>query len=91
MNPLFMPSSLSRFRATRAGLLALFCAGVLLQSASAATVTWNGTTNGLWGTAGNWNPGSAPTTADDVIILGPSNVAGALTINVSASANANTI
>ena len=29
MSPLFMPPSLSRFRATRAGLLALFCAGVL--------------------------------------------------------------
>jgi hypothetical protein len=29
MNPLFMPPSLSRFRARRAGGLALFCAGVL--------------------------------------------------------------
>ena len=29
MNPLFIPTSLSRFRATRAGLLALVCAGVL--------------------------------------------------------------
>ena len=29
MSPLFKPPSLSRFRATRAGLLALFCAGVL--------------------------------------------------------------
>ena len=86
-----MPPSLSRFRARRAGVLALFCAGVLLQVASAATVTWNGTTNGLWGTAGNWDTGSAPTTADAVIILGPSNVAGALTINVSTSANASTI
>ena len=29
MNPLFIPTSLSRFRARRAGVLALFCAGVL--------------------------------------------------------------
>ena len=91
MNEFLHTPSLSRFRATRAGLLALFCAGVFLQAASAATVTWNGTTNGLWGTAGNWDTGSAPTTADAVIILGPSNVAGALTINVSTSANASTI
>ena len=60
MNPLFIPTSLSRFRATRAGLLGLFCAGVLLQSASAQTYYWdnNNATAGFGTAGGTW---AAPT------------------------------
>jgi hypothetical protein len=41
LNEFLHASSLSRFRATRAGLLALFCAGVLLQGASTARAQSN--------------------------------------------------
>ena len=61
MNEFLHTPSLSRFRATRAGLLALFCAGVLLQSASAVTYYWdtNNSTAGFGTAGGTW---AAPTT-----------------------------
>jgi autotransporter-associated beta strand protein len=68
-------------------------AGLMLLASpvSASSLTWNGLTNGLWGTSTNWNPNATPGLSDDLTILGPSNVAGALTINVAAAAAANTI
>ena len=61
LNEFLHTPSLSRFRATRAGLLALFCAGVLLQSASAVTYYWdtNNSTAGFGTAGGTW---AAPTT-----------------------------
>lgn len=69
--------------------LVMTAASALLpsQEANAATLTWNGATNASWATGFP----STPTSADDLTILGPLNVAGALNINVAASAAANTI
>ena len=82
-------------RSTRplTGGLAASAAGLALiaSPAFAASLTWGGATSGLWGTSTNWSPNATPTTSDDLTILGPSNVAGVLTINVAAAAAANTI
>lgn len=57
--------------------------------AHSAAYFWDGATNGLWNTNTNWSADILPTSADDLTILGPLNVAGALTIefNVNNSAN----
>ncbi len=55
------------------------------------TLTWTGTTNTNFGTATNWDLGSAPTSADDVVIADVANdpifganfTLGSLTINSS--------
>jgi len=75
------------------GLAASFAglALILSQSAQAATENWTGATNGIWGTNTNWSGSTTPTSADDLTILGPANVAGTLNINVAAAAAANTI
>lgn len=57
----------------------------------AVSINWSGATNGTWGTTTNWSTSAVPTSADDLTILGPGNVAGALTINVAAAADANSI
>lgn len=49
-------------------------------AAQAATITWNGATNGVWDLNTNWSTNAVPTSGDDVIVLGPSNVAGALNL-----------
>lgn len=54
-------------------------------------MNWTGATGGIWGTDANWSTSLAPTSADDATILGPNNVAGALTININAAAVANSI
>src|SRR5947208_2289447 len=61
------------------------------QSAQAATENWTGATNGIWATNTNWSGSTTPDSTSDLTILGPSNVAGALTININAAAAANTI
>jgi autotransporter-associated beta strand protein len=64
---------------------------LLSHSASATSISWNGTTGGLWSLDTNWSPVFVPSSLDDLTILGPGNVAGALTINVDADAAANSI
>jgi len=61
------------------------------QSAEAGAINWTGITTGTWGDGTNWSASAAPTSGDDLTILGPGNVAGALTINVAAAAAANSI
>ena len=51
----------------------------------AAPLTWTGVTAGSWHTTTNWSTSTVPTSTDDLTILGPSNAAGALTINLAAS------
>ena len=60
MNPLFVSIFSSRIRAKRAGVLALFCAGVLLASLDlrAANVTWSSAGNVTAGGNGNWTGGN---------------------------------
>ncbi|MBN8460793.1 MAG: autotransporter-associated beta strand repeat-containing protein [Verrucomicrobia bacterium] len=65
--------------------------GIPSQSASADSIAWNGTTGSNWNDTASWNPTQIPTSADDLTILGPVNIAGALTINVNTAAAANTI
>jgi len=75
------------------GASALLAAFLLigLSSTQAATESWSGATNGLWGTNTNWSASATPDSTYDLTILGPSNVAGALTINIAAAASANSI
>jgi len=50
-------------------LLLMSCIFVFAAGqAWAATITWNGSVDTDWNTAGNWAPAQVPTTADDVII-----------------------
>ncbi len=74
------------FLAASAAITVAFTA----PAAFAAPVTWTGATAGTWNTAGNWSPSGVPTIADDLTILGPSNVAGLLNI-VFATNSANSI
>jgi len=76
--------------------LAASFAGLALissQSAQAAASTWSGATLGDWNTGSNWTANSVPTSSDDLTVLGPGNIAGALTINIASATdiNANTI
>ncbi|MEI7911146.1 MAG: hypothetical protein WCK77_16045, partial [Verrucomicrobiota bacterium] len=68
-----------------------FAAAIMCSAASAAAITWTGATPGTWGTNPNWDTSMVPTLADDLTILGPGNVAGALSINIAAAAAANSI
>lgn len=63
----------------------------LTTSASAATLTWTGATGGTWSDANNWSTTTAPTSIDDLVILGPANLAGSLSIDFSASASVNSL
>ena len=69
-------------------LLGLIAAGSI-PSAQAAALTWTNTDNATWDTG--WTGGTIPGLSDDLTILGPTNVAGALNIDVAAAAYANTI
>lgn len=60
-------------------------------AAQAASINWTGTTNSLWDTGSNWSGSLVPTSLDDLTILGPLNVAGALNVNIAAAATANSI
>lgn len=55
-----------------------------LSSASADALNWTGANNGSWNTGTNWSGSSVPLITDDLTILGPLNVAGALTIDFDA-------
>ena len=48
--------------------LFLFAALCLPQVVSAANLYWTGAINSDWNTAGNWNTGTIPTSADDLYI-----------------------
>ena len=61
------------------------------QSAHATPYFWNGATTGTWNTAGNWSGIVIPGINDDLTILGPSNVAGALTIDFDADNSARSL
>jgi autotransporter-associated beta strand protein len=87
IKPSYTPLS-QRRRVLAATLLAAMLAST---SAIADTLTWTGVTTEVWGTGTNWSTSTAPTSADDLTILGPSNAAGALTININAAAAANSI
>ncbi|MEO5714439.1 MAG: autotransporter-associated beta strand repeat-containing protein, partial [Luteolibacter sp.] len=59
------------------------------QSAQGAAYDWIGATNATWDSG--WTGSNVPTSSDDLSILGPLNAAGALNINVAASAFANSL
>jgi hypothetical protein len=73
----------------------------LLPAASALTLAaplafatpyfWNGATNGAWNTGSNWSGSTVPLITDDLTILGPLNVAGALTIDFDADNSAKSL
>lgn len=77
------PSSTSRLRL--AALLAALAATPLVTSAQ-TTFNWTGATDGVWGTAANWNPSvDAPpgTTATDVARFNASVANSTVTLGVS--------
>ena len=55
----------------------LLCAGVvaslLINQATAATITWDGDTDGSWINGTNWATNVAPVAGDDLVFLGPGN------------------
>jgi autotransporter-associated beta strand protein len=61
------------------------------QSGHAAPYSWTGATNGAWNTGSNWSGSSVPLITDDLTILGPLNVAGALTMEFDADNSANSL
>jgi len=63
----------------------------LTTAASAATLTWTGATGGTWSAPANWSTSTAPTNADDLVILGPANLAGSLGIDFATSASVNSL
>ena len=63
----------------------------LTTSASAATLTWTGATGGTWSDTNNWSTTTAPISTDDLVILGPANLAGSLGIDFAASASVNSL
>ena len=63
----------------------------LTTSASAATLTWTGATGGTWSDATNWSTTTAPTSIDDLVILGPANLAGSLSIDFASAASVNSL
>ncbi len=63
----------------------------LTTSASAATLTWTGATGGTWSDATNWSTTTAPTSIDDLVILGPANLAGSLSIDFASAATVNSL
>ena len=63
----------------------------LTTSASAATLTWTGATGGTWSDPANWSTSTAPTNVDDLVILGPANLAGSLGIDFATSASVNSL
>ena len=66
---------------------------VAVPAAQAVLVTWNGATNGVWDLNTNWSTSLVPLAADDVTVLGPLNVAGALALKftTATSPTANSI
>jgi autotransporter-associated beta strand protein len=63
----------------------------LTTSASAATLTWTGATGGTWSDTNNWSTTTAPISTDDLVILGPANLAGSLSIDFASSASVNSL
>ncbi len=61
------------------------------NAAHATAINWTGATTDLWSATGSWSTAAVPTSSDDLTILGPSNAAGALTINVDTNGFANSI
>ncbi len=61
-------------------LLVLIAALVLPNAAQAASATWNGTTNALWSTAGNWNTSPVPGVGDTATFNNAGNSNTTLTV-----------
>ncbi len=72
-------------------LLAAGSSLLAISSASAQAIFWDGAGGGTWGLTTNWSTDLVPTSSNDVTILGPLNVAGALTLNSAVSMNVNSI
>ncbi|MEI7911727.1 MAG: thrombospondin type 3 repeat-containing protein [Verrucomicrobiota bacterium] len=68
-------------------LVAAVLPAIFAVLSSAAAITWTGVTTGNWNTGTNWSLLAVPLITDDLLILGPGNVAGALTINAADSAD----
>jgi len=83
------PYSPSHRRTLTAALLTAVLAAA--SSAHATAINWSGATTDLWSATGSWSTAAVPTSSDDLTILGPSNVAGALTINFDTDGFANSI
>ncbi|MBW8782406.1 MAG: autotransporter-associated beta strand repeat-containing protein [Verrucomicrobia bacterium] len=64
---------------------------MITGTAHATPTNWTGVTTGLWSATGSWSTSAVPTSSDDLTILGPSNVAGVLTINFDTDGFANSI
>ena len=60
-------------------------------SAQATPYSWTGLTAGTWNTGTNWSGSTVPLITDDLTILGPLNVAGALTIDFDADNSAKSL
>src|SRR5687768_16533025 len=56
---------------------------IVASGARAVTVTWDGETDGLWGTATNWDTNALPVNADDVVFATPT--AANLTLAMTAA------
>jgi fibronectin-binding autotransporter adhesin len=70
-----MKSSVCRFPRLVESLLAAFVLVAAMDRASAAAVTWTGTTDGDWavgGVGGNWNGAAAPAAAGDNLVFNTS-------------------
>ena len=85
------PKGLAKALLGTSAMTAALVVSFIAPSAHAATENWTGATNGLWSLNTNWSGSTTPTSADDLTILGPGNVAGALNINVDAASAANSI
>ena len=85
------PKGLAKTLLGTSALTAAIVVSFIAPSAHAATEDWTGATNGLWGLNTNWSGSTTPDSTYDLTILGPSNVAGALNINIAAAAAANSI
>src|SRR5438067_13565955 len=78
------PTAFPRLAFLPAGVTRLFCALIFLGAiglANGTTWTWNGNGGNVnWSTIGNWNLGSAPTSASttDLIFGGSTNTGTAL-------------
>ncbi|MFA6286508.1 MAG: autotransporter-associated beta strand repeat-containing protein [Opitutaceae bacterium] len=77
-----MPRTVSRL-ATACVLL------LIVNSAQASAYNWTASSDTTWATG--WTGGNVPTTGDDLTVLGPLNAAGALNIDVAATAAAKTV
>jgi fibronectin-binding autotransporter adhesin len=73
-------NNFSKLLRLRFGVLVSLSAGLLLAfHGQAAVKTWDGSSNGNWGTAANWTGGVAPVDGDDLVF--PSGAANLINTN----------